>query len=59
MKKFMEWTKKPITWGSCFKIAGICTAISVLITGITYVVIFWDKVLEFFDRDFRNTETRN
>ena len=49
MKKFMEWTKKPITWGGYFKFAGIMTLIGVLITGATYVVIFWDNILEFCD----------
>jgi len=56
MKKFTEWTKKPITWGGYFKFAGVMTLISVLITGATYVFYFWDEVSTFFTNKFEQVK---
>lgn len=47
LKKIMNGMNKPITWGGYFKFAGICTAISLVITAIEITVIFWDEVSRF------------
>lgn len=52
MKNFMEWTKKPITWGGYLKFAGVMALISALISGVTYVVYFWEEVTTFFTNKF-------
>ena len=56
MKNFMEWTKKPITWGGYLKFAGVMALISALISGVTYVVYFWEEVTSFFTDKFNNVK---
>lgn len=48
----MKWTKKPITWGGYLKLCGITTLISMVITGISVVRIYWDEISGFFERKF-------
>lgn len=49
MKKFFN---KPITWGGYFKLAGIFSLIGLLITAVSYLVLFWDYLEEWFVRTF-------
>ena len=40
MNKFLEWTKKPITWGAYLKLSGVCGVLGALLYTISYVLIF-------------------
>ena len=40
MKKFKNWTKKPMTWGGYFKLCGASVAVSVLMCLPAYVTMY-------------------
>ena len=40
MKKFKNWTKKPITWGGYLKLCGVSTAVAVLMCTPVYVSMY-------------------
>ncbi len=37
MKKFKNWTKKPITWGGLLKLSGVSMAAGLLMSAPIYV----------------------
>lgn len=59
LTKLMNWTKKPITWGGYLKFSGICAAISVVTTALTWVYIFRDEVAEFVHNFAAKLNPRN
>lgn len=40
-----DWMNKPMTWGSYWKLAGICSVIGLAITGVSYAVLFKDEIM--------------
>lgn len=44
MKKFKEWLNRPYTRASFYKEIGVWSIVSLLITAIVYVIIFWDSI---------------
>ena len=49
LTRFKDWTKKPITWGGYLKFGGICMAISLAFTAVSYVIIFWSEISDWFE----------
>lgn len=44
MKKIKEWWNKPITWGGYMKFAGWSTLVSLILTIISWLIIFPPKI---------------
>lgn len=40
----MKWLDNPITWRKYLKIAGICTIIGMMISGIGICWTYWDDI---------------
>lgn len=38
---FLNWTKKPVTWGACLKLCGVCLLLSAVVTNIC---VFWSRI---------------
>ena len=49
LTKFIEWTRKPITWGGYLKLCGVGMLISVLTSLVWTIVIYWDGISEKID----------
>ena len=39
-----NWLDNPITWRNYFKMAGICTVIGMVISGIGMCYAYWDTI---------------
>ena len=50
MKKFKNWTKKPITWGGYLKLCGVSTVISLVMMAPLMIGLYKDnKALESYN----------
>lgn len=56
MNRHFSWMEKSVTWGGYLKLAGICTAIGAVISGISCVVLmdpaWWQATKSFVRRLF-------
>lgn len=58
MKKFKNWTKKPITWGGYLKLCGVSTLISVVMMTPFWVSVIKDsKEIGPYELDENDEET--
>ena len=39
-----NWLDNPITWRNYFKMAGVCTVIGMVISGIGICYAYWDTI---------------
>lgn len=59
MKKKLEWTKKPITWGGYFKLTAIASLLSVMITIGWCIYYFKDEVCDYFKEKFKKDKSND
>ena len=53
MNRHFNWMDKPVTWGGCFKLCGICTVVGTAIAAIELIVFMepaWWKATKNFVR---------
>ena len=48
----MKWTMKPITWGAYAKLCAVSTAISVVVSAICWLNMYYGNVEDFFKKLF-------
>lgn len=44
LAKFVEWTRKPITWGGYLKLCGIGMLLSILTSLAWTVWLYWERI---------------
>lgn len=54
--KFKEFCKKPVTWGAYFKIAGVASVLSLLVS-IGYVIYYNLTLRSFYERPYETQES--